>query len=83
MSEKSFTLIELLMNAVCQTGVLYSTRRTQMFRNGAFVRISTEEYGRVRSSAPQNTAGFAQQQNTPLFLKRERGVGERGKLLFS
>ena len=32
---------------------------------GALVRKSTEEYGRVRSQAPQNTAGFAQQQNTP------------------
>ncbi|MBE6394164.1 MAG: prepilin-type N-terminal cleavage/methylation domain-containing protein [Lentisphaerae bacterium] len=46
-------------------------------RGGAFVRISTDKYGRVRSSAPQNTAGFAQQQNTPLFLK-EKGSA-RGK----
>ena len=32
---------------------------------GAFVRMSTDKYGRIRSQAPQNTAVFAQQQNTP------------------
>ena len=46
---------------------------------GALVRKSTEEYGRVRSQAPQNTAGFAQQQNTPLFFESERGFGGKRK----
>ena len=72
-----FTLIELLKNATCQTGVLYNRSSMLSLRGGAFVRISTDKYGRVRSSAPQNTAGFAQQQNTPLFLK-EKGSA-RGK----
>ena len=72
-----FTLIELLVSAACQTGVLYNRCGMLLSKGGALVRKSTEEYGRVRSQAPQNTAGFAQQQNTPLFLK-EKGSA-RGK----
>ncbi|MBE6393757.1 MAG: hypothetical protein E7044_06855, partial [Lentisphaerae bacterium] len=49
---------------------------------GALVRKSTEEYGRVRSQAPQNTAGFVQQQNTPLFFESERGFGGKRKPSF-
>ena len=49
---------------------------------GALIRKSTEEYGRVRSQAPQNTAGFAQQQNTPLFFESERGFGGKRKPSF-
>ncbi|MBE6394122.1 MAG: hypothetical protein E7044_08740, partial [Lentisphaerae bacterium] len=67
----SFTLIELLVNAACKTGVLYNRCGMLLSKGGALVRKSTEEYGRVRSQAPQNTAGFAQQQNTPLFLKEK------------
>ena len=66
-----FTLIELLVNAACKTGVLYNRCGMLLSKGGALVRKSTEEYGRVRSQAPQNTAGFAQQQNTPLFLKEK------------
>ena len=73
----SFTLIELLVNVTCQTGVLYNRSNMPFTKGGAFVRMSTDKYGRVRSQAPQNTAGFAQQQNTPLFLK-EKGSA-RGK----
>ena len=72
-----FTLIELLVNAACKTGVLYNRCGMLLSKGGAFVRMSTDKYGRVRSQAPQNTAGFAQQQNTPLFLK-EKGSA-RGK----
>ena len=73
--EKSrlFTLIELLVNAAC----LYNCSSMLSLWSGAFVRMSTDKYGRVRSQALQNTAGFAQQQNTPLFLK-EKGSA-RGK----
>ena len=71
LKESAFTLIELLKNATCQTGVLYNRSSMLSLRGGAFVRIGTDKYGRVRSSAPQNTAGFAQQQNTPLFLKEK------------
>ena len=60
----AFTLIELPVNAACKTGVLYNRSSTLSLWGGALVRKSTEEYGRVRSQAPQNTAGFAQQQNT-------------------
>ena len=49
---------------------------------GAFVRMSTDKYGRVRSQAPQNTAGFARQQNTPLFFESERGFGGKRKPSF-
>ncbi|MBE6393403.1 MAG: hypothetical protein E7044_05025, partial [Lentisphaerae bacterium] len=76
-TKKMFTLIELLVSAACQTGVLYNRCGMLLSKGGALVRKSTEEYGRVRSQAPQNTAGFAQQQNTPLFLK-EKGSA-RGK----
>ena len=72
-----FTLIELLVRAACKTGVLYNHSSMLSLWGGAFVRMSTDKYGRVRSQAPQNTAGFAQQQNTPLFLK-EKGSA-RGK----
>ena len=69
--KKFFTLIELLVNAACKTGVLYNCSSMLSLWGGAFVRMSTDKYGRVRSQAPQNTAGFAQQQNTPLFLKEK------------
>ena len=86
-----FTLIELLVNAACKTGVLYNRCGMLLSKGGALVRKSTEEYGRVRSQAPQNTAGFAQQQNTPLFLKEKsscaKAMEENGnrkrKLFFS
>ena len=74
-----FTLIELLVNAACKTGVLYNRCGMLLSKGGALVRKSTEEYGRVRSQAPQNTAGFAQQQNTPLFFESERGFGGKRK----
>ncbi len=74
---RNFTLIELLVNAACKTGVLYNRCGMLLSKGGAFVRMSTDKYGMVRSQAPQNTAGFAQQQNTPLFLK-EKGSA-RGK----
>ena len=64
----AFPLIELLVNAACKTGVLYNRCGMLLSKGGALVRKSTEEYGRVRSQAPQNTAGFAQQQNTPFTL---------------
>ena len=73
----SFTLIELLVNAAYKTGVLYNRCGMLLSKGGALVRKSTDKYGMVRSQAPQNTAGFAQQQNTPLFLK-EKGSA-RGK----
>jgi len=69
--------VKLLVNAACKTGVLYNRCGMLLSKGGALVRKSTEEYGRVRSQAPQNTAGFAQQQNTPFFLK-EKGSA-RGK----
>jgi len=74
LSARGFTL----MNAACKTGVLYNRSSMLSLRGGAFVRMSTDKYGRVRSQTPQNTAGFAQQQNTPLFLKGERGAGRGG-----
>ena len=64
----AFPLIELLVNAACKTGVLYNRCGMLLSKGGAFVRMSTDKYGRVRSQAPQNTAGFAQQQNTPFTL---------------
>ena len=67
----SFTLIELLVNAAYKTGVLYNRCGMLLSKGGALVRKSTDKYGMVRSQAPQNTAGFAQQQNTPLFLKEK------------
>ena len=78
----SFTLIELLVNAACKTGVLYNRCGMLLSKGGALVRKSTEEYGRVRSQALQNTAGFAQQQNTPLFFESERGFGGKRKPSF-
>ena len=69
--KKFFTLIELLVNAACKTGVSYNRCGMLLSKGGAFVRMSTDKYGRVRSQVPQNTAGFAQQQNTPLFLKEK------------
>ena len=67
MKPYGFTLIELLVNAACKTGVLYNRCGMLLSKGGAFVRMSTDKYGRVRSQAPQNTAGFAQQQNTRSF----------------
>ena len=62
------------VNAACKTGILYNRCGMLSLWGGAFVRMSTDKYGMVRSQAPQNTAGFAQQQNTPLFFESERGV---------
>ena len=78
--KKFFTLIELWVSAACKTGVLYNRCGMLLSKGGALIRMSTDKYGKVRSSAPQNTAGFAQQQNTPLFLKGERGAGREGKI---
>ena len=64
----AFPLIELLVNAACKTGVLYNRCGMLLSKGGALVRKSTDKYGKVRSQAPQNTAGFAQQQNTPFTL---------------
>ena len=69
--KKFFTLIELWVSAACKTGVLYNRCGMLLSKGGALIRMSTDKYGKVRSSAPQNTAGFAQQQNTPLFLKEK------------
>ena len=69
-----FTLIGLLVSAACKTGVLYNRCGMLLSKGGAFVRMSTDKYGMVRSQAPQNTAGFAQQQNTPLFLKEKGSI---------
>ena len=77
--QKHFTLIELLVNVACKTGVLYNCCGMLLSKGGAFVRMSTDKYGRIRSQAPQNTAGFAQQQNTPLFFESERGFGGKRK----
>ncbi len=74
LSARGFTLTELLMNAACKTDVLYNRSSMLSLRGGAFVRMSTDKYGMVRSQAPQNTAGFAQQQNTPLFLKGKGSI---------
>ena len=80
--QSAFTLIELLVNAACKTGVLYNRCGMLLSKGGAFVRMSTDKYGRVRSQAPQNTAGFAQQQTTPLFFESERGFGGKRKPSF-
>ena len=56
----SFTLIELLVNAACKTGVLYNRCGMLLSKGGAFVRMSTDKYGMVRSQAPQNTAYLKQ-----------------------
>ena len=82
MKPYGFTLIELLVNAACKTGVLYNRCGMLLSKGGAFVRMSTDKYGRVRSQASQNTAGFAQQQNTPLFFESERGFGGKRKPSF-
>ena len=82
-SFSSFTLIELLVNAACKTGVLYNRCGMLLSKGGAFVRMSTDKYGRVRSQAPQNTAGFAQQQNTPLFWKEKGRAREKISSLFT
>ena len=61
-----FTLIELLVNAACKTGVLYNRCGMLSLWGGA---LKTDKNGQKRTKtdigAPQNTAGFAQQQNTP------------------
>ena len=48
--------------------------------------LKTDKNGQKRTKtdigAPQNTAGFAQQQNTPLFFESERGVGGKRKPSF-
>ncbi|MBE6395348.1 MAG: hypothetical protein E7044_15065, partial [Lentisphaerae bacterium] len=50
---RNFTLIELLVNAACKTGVLYNRCGMLLSKGGAFVRMSTDKYGMVRSQAPQ------------------------------
>ena len=57
---RRFTLIELLVNAACKTGVFYNRCGMLSLWGGAFVRMSTDKYGRVRSQAPQNTAYLKQ-----------------------
>ena len=61
----AFTLIELLVNAACKTGVLYNRCGMLSLWGGA---LKTDKNGQKRTKtdigAPQNTAGFAQQQNT-------------------
>ena len=48
--------------------------------------LKTDKNGQKRTKtdigAPQNTAGFAQQQNTPLFFESERGFGGKRKPSF-
>jgi len=67
-----FTLIELLVSVTCQIGVLYNRCGMLSLWGGA---LKTDKNGQKRTKtdigAPQNTAGFAQQQNTPLFLKEK------------
>ena len=58
--QSAFALIELLVNAACKTGVLYNRCGMLLSKGGAFVRMSTDKYGRVRSQAPQNTAYLKQ-----------------------
>ena len=58
--QKHFTLIELLVNVACKTGVLYNRCGMLSLWGGAFVRMSTDTYGLVRSQAPQNTAYLKQ-----------------------
>ena len=78
-----FTLIELLVNAACKTGVLYNRGGMLSLWGGA---LKTDKNGQKRTKtdigAPQNTAGFAQQQNTPLFFESERGFGGKRKPSF-
>jgi hypothetical protein len=66
------TLIELF----CKTGILYNRCCMLSLWGGA---LKTDKNGQKRTKtdigAPQNTAGFAQQQNTPLFFESERGGG--------
>ena len=79
----SFTLIELLVSAACKTGVLYNRCGMLSWWGGA---LKTDKNGQKRTKtdigAPQNTAGFAQQQNTPLFFESERGFGGKRKPSF-
>ena len=71
--QSAFTLIELLVNVACKTGVLYNRCGMLSLWGGA---LKTDKNGQKRTKtdigAPQNTAGFAQQQNTPLFFESER-----------
>ena len=81
--KKFFTLIELLVSAACKTGVLYNRCGMLSLWGGA---LKTDKNGQKRTKtdigAPQNTAGFAQQQNTPLFFESERGFGGKRKPSF-
>ena len=80
---RRFTLIELLVNAACKTGVLYNRCGMLLSKGGA---LKTDKNGQKRTKtdigAPQNTAGFAQQQNIPLFFESERGFGGKRKPSF-
>ena len=51
-----FTLIELLLNAACKTGVLYNRCGMLLSKGGALVRMGTDKYGNERRHAPQKTA---------------------------
>ena len=81
--KSAFTLIELLVSAACKTGVLYNRCGMLSWWGGA---LKTDKNGQKRTKtdigAPQNTAGFAQQQNTPLFFENERGFGGKRKPSF-
>ena len=83
LASSPFTLIELLVNAACKTGVLYNRCGMLSLWGGA---LKTDKNGQKRTKtdigAPQNTAGFAQQQNTPLFFESERGFGGKRKPSF-
>ena len=81
--EQSYSSIgaEQNINKDSSVGLTHSANTPQLHEGkegrGAFVRRGTEEYGRVRSQIPPQTACSAQNQNTPLFLK-EKGSA-RGK----
>ncbi len=77
-----FTLIELLVLTAqyCRNHVKVLYNRCGLLSSAGGA-LKTDKNGQKRTKtdigAPQNTAGFAQQQNTPLFLK-EKGSA-RGK----
>ncbi|MBR7105051.1 MAG: hypothetical protein IKC65_08905, partial [Lentisphaeria bacterium] len=60
-------------SVTCQTGVLYNRCGMLSLWGGAL---------KTDIGAPQNTAGFAQQQNIPLFFESERGFGGKRKPSF-
>ena len=79
--QSAFTQIELLVLTAqyCRNHVkvLYDRIGMQAAGGGALAGNTVNAMNTMNMSAPQNTAGFGQQQNTPLFLK-EKGSA-RGK----